>query len=156
MSYNVHFIGRVGTDAEVVTTGSTQFISFRVAVDESNGKDKATRWVSVMADSNRYKNIAQYLKKGKLLLISGSDRVTAYTSKNGELGVDTRVWVDKIDFIPLGQKQENGAEQPSSTDEKNAKMTTGTIKVKSSAQPTSPMPETSFVEHDTNDDDLPF
>ena len=122
MSYKVNFIGRLGTDAETVTTGNTSFISCRVAVDDSNGKEKTTRWVSVSADPNRFKNVAQYLKKGKLVHITGSDRVTPYLSKNGEPGVDTRVWVDSIEFISIGSKSSEG-EETFGKDEKNVKHT---------------------------------
>lgn len=154
MGYNVHFIGRIGTDVETVTTGNTPFINCRVAVEDSNGKERTTRWVSVSADANRYKNMAQYLTKGKLVSITGTDRVTAYTAKNGELGVDTRVWADKIEFIPIGQKSEGNATpapEENPKEEKNAQMTTGTVKTKKLAQKV----EEPVVDNST-DDDLPF
>lgn len=152
MGYNVNFIGRLGVDSETVTTGTTQFISFRVAVDDSVGKESSTRWVKVSADANKFKNMAQYLKKGKLVHITGSDRVSAYAAKNGELGVDTKVWADKIEFIPIGNKtSEDGEATATNTtqDEKNAQMAIKIPKSKANSVTVVDIPENS-------DDDLPF
>jgi single-strand DNA-binding protein len=125
MLYNVNFIGRIGTDAETVSTGATPFISCRVAVDDNNGKEKSTRWVSLSLNADRYKNIAQYLTKGKLVFVSGSERVSAYTTKSGQVAVDTRIWADNIQFVPTGQKQESTGESTAteaSTETKNQEM----------------------------------
>ena len=152
MSYKVNIIGRLGTDAETVTTGNTSFISCRVAVDDSIGKEKNTRWVSVSADANRFKNVAQYLTKGKLVHIIGGERITPYISKNGEPSYDTRVWVDSIEFVPVGQKQEN-SEESFAKEEKNNQLTTGELKTKK----TTKVQEVKKQEvSDDNDDELPF
>jgi single stranded DNA-binding protein len=158
MSCRINFIGRLGADAELVTTGATPFISCRVAVDESTAKEKSTRWISVNADSIRYKNLLQYLTKGKLLYITGVERVSAYTSKTGEIGVDTRVWADSIDFIPIGNKQGSDETPQQHTqqnvqDQKNAQMTTG--KVKSGTMPPTQMPGSPAPDFGDSDD-LPF
>lgn len=145
--FKVNFFGRLGTDAETVTTGNTSFISCRVAVDDSNGKEKSTRWVNVNADANRFKNLQQYLTKGKLIYVTGNERVSPYLSKSGEPGVDTRIWVDSIEFVSTGQKQENETEHLDN-DEKNAKLTAGTLKSKKAVKE-----EPKKVE---DDDDLPF
>lgn len=152
MAYNVSFIGRIGTDVETVTTGSTPFITCRVAVDETLGKDnRATRWISVSADAARFKNMTQYLTKGKLIFVAGTDRVSAYTTKNGEVGVDTKVWADRMEFLPLSNKQEDKGDGTATTQEdKNAQMTTGTIKKSSTAKKI----EAAF--NDGDSDDLPF
>lgn len=146
----VNFLGRLGSDAEMVTTGSTKFIGLRVAVDESTNKEKSTRWVSVNADQARFKNLAQYLTKGKLIYVTGSERVSPYISKNGEPGVDTRVWADSIDFVSIGQKQENN-EESFTKEEKNNQLTTGTLKTKK----TTKIQEVESQET-VDDDELPF
>jgi len=150
MSYKVNFIGRLGTDAETVSTGNTSFISCRVAVDDNNGKEKTTRWVSISADQNRFKNVAPYLTKGKLVYITGSDRVSAYLSKSGEPGVDTRVWVDSIEFVSTGTKPSDG-EELFGKDEKNEKLSTGSLKPKKTTKA-----QETPVETQGDDDDLPF
>jgi len=155
MLYNATFIGRIGTDAETVTTGATPFINCRIAIDDSNGKEKSTRWVSLNLNAERFKNIAQYLTKGRLVFVSGSERVRAYLNKNGEPGVDTNVWVDKIEFVPTGQKQEGSSDTTTSTpkadnkEDRNKEMTVSTRK-------SSPKADTSGAPEPLPDDDLPF
>lgn len=147
---NVNFIGRVGVDAETVTTGNSQFISCRVA--ESNGKESVTRWITVNADAVKFKNLVQYLKKGKLIYVHGTDHVSAYTSKSGDIGVDTRVWAERIDFIPGGTKQSDDNQTTNTQEEKNAQMSTGTVKRET------PAPQVTTATPVVNDDadDLPF
>lgn len=139
------FIGRLGADVEKVSTGSTEFYSCRVAVDDTNGKEKSTRWINVSADANRFRNLAQYLTKGKMIYVTGNERVSPYLSKTGEPGVDTRVWADSIEFVSTGTKQEGQTDEKTDKDERNEKMTTGKLKTKK-------LPEK--VEDES--DDLPF
>lgn len=149
----VNFLGRLGSDAEVVTTGSTQFISFRAAIDESVNKEKTTRWVSVNADQIRFKNLSQYLTKGKLVYVTGNEKVTAYLSKTGDACVDTRIWADSIEFVSIGQKQET-TEESFSKDEKNNQLTAGTLKSKKNNKVEE---KTVVTESSSSDDDeLPF
>lgn len=149
---NVNFIGRLGADAETVNTGNTQFISFSAAIDEGTSKEPSTRWVTVNADSNKYKNMVQYLKKGKPVYVSGTDRVSPYTSKSGNMGVDTRIWADRIEFISIGGKQNEENQASNSKEEKNGQMTTGTVRS------TPPTPQVTTASPVVNDDvdDLPF
>ena len=148
--YKVNFFGRLGTDAETVTTGSTPFISCRVAVDDTIGKERSTRWVNVTADATRYKNLAQYLKKGKLVYVTGNERVTPYLSKSGEPGIDTRIWADSIEFVSSGSKQDND----SAKDDKSAELTTGKLKEKDVITKSESKKEVDISIND--DDELPF
>lgn len=152
MSVLINFVGRLGADAETVTTGSTPFISCCVAVDETIKKDTPqTRWIHVTANADSFKNIAKYLTKGKLVSVRGVERVSAYTSKSGDVGVDTRVWADGIEFISTGTKSDGIEATPKADakEYKNAQMTTGGVK-KVIKKTVEEVPEELF------DDDLPF
>jgi single stranded DNA-binding protein len=150
MSVFVDFVGRLGADAETVTTGTTQFISCRVAVDESVKKEQKTRWISVNGNLDTFKNVKDYLTKGKLVHVHGVERLVLYTTKSGENTVDTRVWADNISFIAIGKPNESQGGEASKKDEQNAKMLVGTSK-----KPTTKTvePEEPSMEPD---DDLPF
>ena len=152
-SIKARLIGRLGADAETVTTGTTPFISFRVAVDQVVKKEPKTTWVSVNASASDFKNLIQYLTKGKLVYVSGRLNVQLYTAKNGEPGIYIRVWANDIEVIPVGKPQDGqqGGQtqtaQPSSKDTKNAAMSTGGLK-------NSHVEEA--VPYEPADDDLPF
>ena len=150
-SFKCNFIGRLGADAETVTTG-TPFISFRVAVDETFKKETTTSWIRVVADAERYKNMVQYLTKGKAVIVTGSERVSLYSTKDGQPGIDRTVRADSIEFLNIGggngQKQEENAAPKNDSDAKNAQMTTGSVKKTKPAPAPEPEPDT--------DDELPF
>lgn len=147
MSYKVNFIGRLGSDAEVISNNnSTPFISCRVAVDDSVNKEKTTRWVNITLDNTKYKNLVQYLTKGKLVFVTGSERVSGYKTKTGDVGVDTRVFADSIEFVSTGIKQ--NTQEETENDDKNKKMSTGGLKSSKKVE------EVNISIND--DDDLPF
>ena len=141
--FRSEIIGRLGADAEIVTTGNTPFISCRAAVNDTVSKDKTiTTWVSLALDATKFKNLAQHLTKGKLVYATGRQRVSGYLTKNGEAGADVRIWVDSIDFIPTGQKQ---------TEEDNdVKISIDKLKEKK----TTPITDAKVTVDD--EDDLPF
>ena len=149
MSVLVNFIGRIGSDAETVTSGATPFISFRVAVDDTVRKEQKTRWITVSGSVESLQNIAKYLTKGKPVHVRGIERVSGFITKTGEPGVDTRVWAEGIDFIPTGNP--NGQQHQGEKDKENSQMTTGPVKTK-----VDKMPDIEPQGDVTDDDDLPF
>lgn len=157
MSVSISFVGRVGTDAETVNFSNATYIKFSVAVDEIIKKEQKTRWIGVMGNSDQYKNMAQYIKKGKLVVIRGIERVSTYTTKSGDVGIDTTVWADNIEFVPGSQKQ---IDSNSDNDEKNAQMVvTGMSNHASeagSAKNQGTIDDVQSQDYGTSDDDLPF
>ena len=145
MNVFISFIGRLGMDAETVTTGEVPFISFRVAVDEMSRKGQQTRWITVHGSHDRFKNVVTHLTKGRLVSVRGTETVSLYTTKGGEAAIDTRVWADAIDFIPTGQRQNDDASAP-------------TPKPNNSPSPTpvTGAPAPPVVAEMSPDDDLPF
>jgi single stranded DNA-binding protein len=102
MSVKVSFIGRLGSDAEIQTTQSTnaQFIKFNVGTSESIKKgESATIWFSVSADYNRFKNYFPYLKKGVFIQVIGNEKCGIYTNNQGTNCIARNVYVDSIEFI---------------------------------------------------------
>ena len=68
---HTHVIGRVGKDAEVRKGKKGDFMSMDIAVDNFVKGEQATTWVRVRSNRANHINLAQYLKKGKLLLVEG-------------------------------------------------------------------------------------
>ena len=144
MAVKVNFIGRLGANAELVTSQQTPFISLRTAVNDRVNHEDVTIWMSVTADYDRFKNMIQYLKQGTLVSITGTERCSTYNAKNGTVGIDRKVIADSIEFVRIGRKNDSNQNETS-----NEEMTTGVLS--SSAQ--SAM---AAVPSMTADDDLPF
>ena len=157
--------GRLGRDAELkATANGNQFISFSMAVDEIETKDrKRTDWYSVSSSlPNHINGLRQYLTKGKPIEVIGSLTPKVYTDRNGVTRPDLNVRAFAINFIDFGGKK----------DEENAGQTTEQAPVQqqapqppASAQPaytpsavytaSSPVNTASGVTADP-EDDLPF
>ncbi|MES2864067.1 MAG: single-stranded DNA-binding protein [Bacteroidota bacterium] len=83
---NFTIIGHIGADAEVKDLGTNQVINFTVAVSETftknNEKQTQTTWFECAKWGNNTQ-IAQYLKKGSQVYISGKPNNRAYINNDG-------------------------------------------------------------------------
>jgi len=138
----LEIIGHIGQDAEVKDLGTNQVINFSVAVSESyinkttNEKVTNTTWFECAKWGNNT-SIAQYLKKGTQVYISGKVNNRAWQNESGEIKVVNGILINQIEL--LGSKQNN---------ENNA-----------TSQPQQPNPPTSSEQPEQNDEehqDLPF
>ncbi len=79
---NSTFAGRLGKDAEVRRTQDGKTVtSFSLAVDEYRGGEKSTLWVDVSMWGDRFEKLAQYLRKGSSVTVSGRAGVREYNGK---------------------------------------------------------------------------
>jgi len=163
MSVKVNFVGRLGTDAETVTTQTASFISLRVAVNERVNREDVTTWMTVTCDYERYKNLAKFLTKGSVIQVNGSERCSIYKSKAGQYGIDRKVSADSIEFVNLGKKEKVDTITPENTEaavavaaKANVEMTTGGLRGVIQPVPNSSSDNSGFDGVPTADDDLPF
>jgi single-strand DNA-binding protein len=114
-------IGRLGEDARNITLEKGSFISMRVASNEKVNKQEVTTWISVYANTARYANMLQYLKKGTVVAITGSMNCEIYTAKDGKQGIDYKLNADSINFLNLGgnKSSENGQNANANTTQNN-------------------------------------
>ncbi len=98
--------GALGNDAEVKDVGNSKLITFNVAVsqdykDQQGNKVEKTEWVkaNVWRGKDQSTKLAEYLKKGKKVLIEGTPEVDAYQSKDGEIKASLSVKVKEVEFI---------------------------------------------------------
>lgn len=90
---NYELIGRIGTDAEVKTLERNKVLSFSMAIDRSyydkNQKQRVerTEWIRVnkFFDLQNPINVAQYLKKGTLVYVSGIPKAEGWKNQAGEI-----------------------------------------------------------------------
>lgn len=146
--FNVFFIGRLGGDAEVkLSKSNKKFLTMRVAVDDySNGK-RETVWTRVTCPPERFLNLEEYLKKGKPVMISGTQRVSVYKNNNGDYVPSIDIMVEHLEFVSTGTKENSDKPQ------ENAKlMNTGTLEPTAEASHTSEEKAAAASQLD----DLPF
>jgi single-strand DNA-binding protein len=98
--------GALGSDATVKDVGSKKAINFNVAVsmdykDHDGNKVEKTEWVKavIWKNKDRSTKIAEYLKKGRKVLIEGVPGSEAYRTKNDEIRSSLHVLVKEIEFI---------------------------------------------------------
>ena len=105
--------GRLGRDAELkATANGTEFISFSMAVDELENREKKTYWYSVTSyQPNHITAMRQYLTKGKPIEVIGTLKPGTYTDKTGVERMDLNVRAGIINFIDFGKKDEDGTQQ---------------------------------------------
>lgn len=81
-----NFTGNLGNDAEVRYTADQKPItSWSVAVTSGYGKSEKTNWVRCSMFGDRGTKLAEYLKKGTQVAVSGEVSLNEYTNKQGEV-----------------------------------------------------------------------
>jgi single-strand DNA-binding protein len=67
----ITLVGRLTKDPQSREAGSSNVVSFSVAVDNWGGKDKGTSFFDVQAWSKTGDFVSNYLKKGDQVVVSG-------------------------------------------------------------------------------------
>lgn len=88
----IEIIGLIGKDAEIKDFNSNQVINFSVAVTEKRNDQEYTTWYDVAKWGNNT-SVAQYIKKGGKIFVSGKPTVRAYVNNTsgeavGVLGIN--------------------------------------------------------------------
>lgn len=68
---SITIAGRIGGDATVRNTDSSDVVSFNVAVDDGFGDKKTTLWFSCSMWGKRGVSVAPHLRKGTAVTVSG-------------------------------------------------------------------------------------
>lgn len=138
----VEIIGHVGQDAEIKDFNNNQVINFSVAVTESytnkttGEKTSTTTWFECAKWGNQTQ-IANFLKKGQQVFVSGKPQARAWAKQDGSLVASQGINVLNIQLLGSPKTENNSAAAPQ---QNNAETNTN---------PQSPQKE---EEHD----DLPF
>lgn len=106
MKAKIFMAGRLGRDAELrATAKGTSVLSFSLAVDSGWGENKHTSWFNVVSFGKSADSLAQYLTKGKTVLVTGEPRLESYESKEGQKVTALKIYADNITFLG-GQTQQ--------------------------------------------------
>ncbi len=106
MTYqSVTIVGNVGRDPELrYTPQGSAVTDFSVAVNEvftANGERRErTTWWRVTCWNRQAETVAQYLKKGRQVLVVGRRvEANAYTGKDGEARATLELTADTVQFL---------------------------------------------------------
>lgn len=94
----MQLIGTLGKDAEVKDVDKTKVINFSVAVNQGYGEKKTTLWVDAAKFGDKIA-VANYLKKGTKVFISGEPTLVNWTSKTGTSGTSLRLRVNELELL---------------------------------------------------------
>ena len=136
-----HTIGRIGKDCQVITGAHGTFMAVDIAVDDYAKGQNITTWVRVRSSRENHIRLAEYLTKGRLILVEGTISNSLWTDRNGENHIQISINADSIAFVNAGKKEEQDA-NPKKAAKKGAK-------AKDTPQPPTDAPEAKA-------EDLPF
>ena len=113
------FSGRLTRDCEVRTTQSgTTISSFSIAVDSGFGEYKRTDFIN--CKFFKREQLAQYLTKGKAVIVSGELQTEKWTDKSGNERTGFSIICRDIDFQQGAPNGQAGQQQPSQQQPYNA------------------------------------
>ena len=79
-----HTIGRIGKDCKTITGAHGTFIAVDMAVDDYSKGQNITTWVRVRSSRENHIRLAEYLTKGRLILVEGTISTSLWTDRQGE------------------------------------------------------------------------
>lgn len=143
----LEIIGHIGQDAEVKDFGGNQVINFSVAVSESytnrqGEKVTNTTWYECAKWGNNT-TVAQYLKKGQQVYISGKPQARAWQKDDGTLVASQGINVLSLQL--LGSKNDSQPQPQNNSERPQSAMQNGFAD-----EPKGVAPE------EDDDDNLPF
>ena len=101
-----HTIGRIGKDCQVITGTHGTFMAVDIAVDDYAKGQNITTWVRVRSSRENHVRLAEYLTKGRLILVEGTISTSQWTDRQGENHVQISINADSIAFVNAGKKEE--------------------------------------------------
>ena len=117
MSAFITVVGHLGKDAEIKSSERGQFVTFTVCSSEFIGKKETPVWYSVNSDSTHTLRIAEFLKRGSNVVVSGSFAPVPYVRKDGAPGIDNKIFSGIVNFAggssKDGNTQQGAQRQPS-------------------------------------------
>ena len=80
---HTHTIGRIGNDCRVITGTHGSFMAMDIAVDDYSKGQNVTTWVRVKSSRENHIRLAEYLTKGRLVLVDGTLSASLWEDRPG-------------------------------------------------------------------------
>lgn len=147
--------GRVVSDAQVKSSAKGRaYIEFRFANNEYKDEEGATFWMRAVSFDPAHVNLAQFITKGKPLILTGNYSNKVYAAKDGSCQIDNNLVLTGIYFIDSNKKEDSGDTEVAPTVAEEAPVVTSTKKTKKTEPKVTPKPTPTVT--DEEDDELPF
>lgn len=119
MANKIMLTGRLTKDAELsfIPNTGTPKLNYTLAVERNYQKDKNNKkvdFINCEAIGKHCENLAQYVTKGKLVLVEGELNIDQ-SEKEGEKRYFTKVKVNKLEFLG-GTNQDNKSNNTGNSD----------------------------------------
>ena len=100
----VELLGRVGSDPELRhTQGGTAVVQLRLATDRRNGDGESqTDWHTVVCWAKQAEAVAEYVRKGERVYVSGRLQHQSSETDGGERRSRTEVHANEVIFLGSG------------------------------------------------------
>lgn len=111
---NYFTVARIGKNAQVINGKKGDYMSMDVVRNDRgiNGEER-TQWIRVTSSKPNHINLAKFLTKGKVIIITGYATVdTPWIDKEGNPKSRLKVFADNIDFLNFGKRKVE-SQQPS-------------------------------------------
>ena len=94
-----HTIGRIGKDCKTITGAHGTFIAVDMAVDDYSKGQNITTWVRVRSSRENHIRLAEYLTKGRLILVEGTISTSQWQDRQGESHTQISINADSIAML---------------------------------------------------------
>lgn len=105
---HTHTIGRIGKDCRVITGTHGSFMAMDIAVDDYSKGQNVTTWVRVKSNRENHIRLAEYLTKGRLVLVDGTLSASLWEDRNGNSQSQLTITADSIAFIGASKRDAAG------------------------------------------------
>lgn len=115
MINNVTLVGRLTKDPDIKYTGSgIAYSRFTLAVNRpfKSGDEKKADFISCIAWKKQAENLANFMRKGGLVGVTGRIQTDSYTDNDGKRIYTTDVVADAIQFLESKNSGANGENAP--------------------------------------------
>ena len=105
---SVALIGRLTRDPEIRYTGDQMAIAtFSIAIDRPPRRDgtKETDFPRITVFGRQAENCEKYLKKGRMVGVTGRIQTGSYTNKNGDKVYTSDIVADRVEFLEWGDRE---------------------------------------------------
>ena len=111
-------LGNLGRDAELkFTQNGKPMVTFSLAATTGRGDNTHTEWFNVAKASEGMDKLAEYLKKGKTVLVEGQLKTRTYEDDNGQKKSWTTLWADSLTLMADGNGNGGAAKRGPAADE---------------------------------------
>ena len=103
-------VGHVGSVEELKQTSKgTPVLGFSLAVNTGYGDRKICTWYRCSFFGKGAEAVAQYIEKGKNLMVTGEPCLENWEKQDGTKGQSLKVFVQDLTLLSSGQQQEQPA-----------------------------------------------